>query len=134
MSKSLGTLTLDLVLKYGGFIEGWDASERETKKRTKQIKKELAEVGDAIKKYGAAAVAATAAATAAIVAHTVSASKEISKLSSVSGAGVEEFQRYAAGAKQVGVEQEKLADIFKDSREKIGEFLQTGGGPLAEFF
>ncbi|HCF0810407.1 TPA: phage tail tape measure protein, partial [Pseudomonas aeruginosa] len=41
---------------------------------------------------------------------------------------------YAAGAKLVGIEQEKLADIFKDVNDKVGDFLNTGGGALADFF
>ncbi|WP_373452468.1 phage tail tape measure protein [Pseudomonas aeruginosa] len=34
----------------------------------------------------------------------------------------------------VGIEQEKLADIFKDVNDKVGDFLNTGGGALADFF
>jgi len=34
----------------------------------------------------------------------------------------------------VGIEQEKLADIYKDMRDRIGDFIQTGGGPMVDFF
>jgi hypothetical protein len=34
----------------------------------------------------------------------------------------------------VGIEQEKLADILKDVNDRVGDFLQTGGGPMADFF
>ena len=59
---------------------------------------------------------------------------EIDNLSKLSGTGVEEFQRFAYAAKTVGVEQEKLGDILKDVSDKVGDFLQTGGGTLADFF
>lgn len=59
---------------------------------------------------------------------------EVSRLASLSNLGVEEFQRLAAGASTVGIQQEKLADILKDTNDKVGDFLQTGAGPLADFF
>lgn len=59
---------------------------------------------------------------------------EISNLSKLSGTGVEEFQKFAYAAKTVGVEQEKLGDILKDVSDKVGDFLQTGAGTLADFF
>jgi hypothetical protein len=34
----------------------------------------------------------------------------------------------------VGVSHEKLADIFKDVQDKIGDYIQTGGGAMADFF
>jgi hypothetical protein len=34
----------------------------------------------------------------------------------------------------VGIEQEKLADILKDVNDRVGDFLQTGGGPMKDFF
>lgn len=134
MSRSLGSLTLDLIVEFGGFIEGWDKAERETKKRSKALRKEFKELGDDIVKWGSRAVLATTAATAALIAFTVSASKELGNLSQVANASVEEFQRYAAGSKQVGVENEKLAGIFQDTNKSIGEFLRTGAGPMKDFF
>lgn len=60
--------------------------------------------------------------------------KQIENGARLANAGVEEFQRAAAAAKTVGIEQEKLADIFKDTNDKVGEFLATGGGELKDFF
>ncbi|MEN1443859.1 phage tail tape measure protein, partial [Pseudomonas aeruginosa] len=45
-----------------------------------------------------------------------------------------EFQKYALAAETMGVEQDKLADIFKDVNDKAGDFLNTGGGALKDFF
>lgn len=129
-SKSLGTLTLDLVAKVGGFVQGMDKAERNSAKWRKQVEKDAKVVGTAIGAASAAAVAGLAAMTVS----TVKAAGEISRFSAISGAGVEEFQRYAAGADMVGISQEKLSDQLKDFNEKVGEFQQSGGGGMKDFF
>lgn len=59
---------------------------------------------------------------------------EVSRLSAIANASTDSFQRMAAGAKTVGIEQEKLSDILKDTNDRVGDFLATGGGPMADFF
>ena len=87
-----------------------------------------------------AKIAATAAATAlagAVVAmtrSTVAAANEIGQLSQVANANPEVFQRWSAASATGGIAQEKLADILKDVNDRVGDFLQTGGGPMADFF
>jgi hypothetical protein len=60
--------------------------------------------------------------------------KEIRNLSDLAGLSAEEFQAMVFAAKTVGVEQDKLADILKDVNDKVGDFLTTGAGPMADFF
>jgi hypothetical protein len=60
--------------------------------------------------------------------------KELSNLANISGIGVEQFQRLAMGARTVGISSEKLADIYKDVNDRVGEFVETGGGPMKDFF
>ncbi|HGM5990223.1 TPA: phage tail tape measure protein [Pseudomonas aeruginosa] len=129
-SRSLGTLTLDLIAKVGGFVAGLDAAERRSEKWRKEVEKNAAKVGAAI----GAATAAGITALAALTVSTVRNANEIANLASVANASTTEFQKYAAGAKLVGIEQEKLADIFKDVNDKVGDFPNTGGGALADFF
>ncbi|HCF3446217.1 TPA: phage tail tape measure protein [Pseudomonas aeruginosa] len=129
-SRSLGTLTLDLIAKVGGFVAGMDAAERRSEKWRKEVEKNAAKVGTAI----GASTAAGITALAALTVSTVRNANEIANLASVANASTTEFQKYAAGAKLVGIEQEKLADIFKDVNDKVGDFLNTGGGALADFF
>lgn len=72
---------------------------------------------------------------AVMMARSVAASaREISNLSSVANASTTEFQRYAYAAGTVGVAHDKMADILKDVGDKVGDFLQTGGGPMKDFF
>ncbi|MFG5862697.1 phage tail tape measure protein [Metapseudomonas sp. CR1201] len=130
MANTLGTLTLDLVAKIGGFTGPLDKAARESQKRMADIKKSAEVAGKAI----AGIAVATAAGLAALTVNTVRTANEITRLSQVANASTEEFQRYAAGAQAVGIEQDKLADIFKDVNDKVGDFLQTGGGALADFF
>ncbi len=81
-----------------------------------------------------AAAAALAGAVVAMTRSTVAAANEIGQLSQVANAAPEVFQRWSAASATVGIQQEKLADILKDVNDRVGDFLQTGGGPMADFF
>lgn len=129
-SRSLGVLTLDLIAKIGGFETGLDKAGRNARKNSKTISVAMTAVGNIV-----ADVAEQAAESLKkLVIETATAGAEISRLASLSGTTTDSFQKYAAGAKFIGVEQEKLADTFKDINDRIGDFLQTGGGPLVDFF
>lgn len=129
-TKSLGTLTLDLVANLASFEKPLERSQRIASKTFKSWEKD-------IKKASAAVIAYTSSASAAVTAMAIShvdAAAEITRLSQLSGTSTTEFQKYAAGANLVGIEQEKLADIFKDTNDKVGDFLQNNAGPLKDFF
>lgn len=67
--KSLGVLTLDLVARTGGFIQGMDKAERASAKWRRQVEKDMKVVKDrtvSTLKAGAASATAFAAATAAL--------------------------------------------------------------------
>jgi len=64
----------------------------------------------------------------------IESASQITELARVSGVGVVEFQKLAEAAKTVNIGQEKLADIFKDTSDKMGDFLQVGSGPMVDFF
>lgn len=66
--------------------------------------------------------------------NTAAAATEMARFAQLSGSSAEEFQAWGFAAKRVGIEQDKLGDIFKDVQDKIGDFLQTGGGELKDFF
>lgn len=98
--------------------------------RSKRMAKTVAKAGLAI----TTAVATIAAGTYSIVKSAADAGAEIEQLSRLVGLTPEKFQKMAAGAKSVGIEQDKLADILKDVNDRVGDFIQTGGGPMADFF
>ncbi len=129
-SRSLGTLTLDVIAQVGGFVAGMDKAERSSAKWRREVEKNVKAAGVAI---GAAAVAgATALATMTVSA--INSATEVAKLAAVSNSSTTDFQKMAAGAKFVGVEQDKLSDILKDVNDKVGDFLLNGGGELQDFF
>lgn len=82
----------------------------------------------------AAGYGITVAGLAAISRAGAEAAREIENFSKVANAQPAVFQRWTAGAKTVGIQQEKLADILKDVNDRVGDFVQTGGGPMADFF
>ena len=89
-------------------------------------------------KVGAAAFAGMAAAgTAAIgtmIKEQAELASEIVKLAKVSNTNIDVMQKHIVAARAMGVEQETLGDIYKDTQDKIGDFLTTGGGAMADFF
>lgn len=85
-------------------------------------------------KWGAAAAAAAAVAGAAIVKSTANNIRELKTFSQVANTSTQDFQKMAYGAKTMGIEQDKLADILKDVNDRVGDFGATGGGAMADFF
>jgi lambda family phage tail tape measure protein len=130
MAGSLGTLTLDLVAKIGGYTGPLDKASQETKKRNAEIAKSF----DNLAKGVGASIGAIPAILTALVISSADSAKEIANLSALAGLGTTEFQKLAAGARSVGIDQDKLGDIFKDTNDKLGDFINTGGGALKDFF
>lgn len=129
----IARLAVNLSLNTVAFEKGADKSE----KRLNQMRRQFS---DTAKKFavGAAAIGAAAGATIAVfrdMAHqAIDSAKQIEDLSSVANASTDQFQKAAFAARSVGIESEKLADIYKDVNDKIGDFAATGGGAMADFF
>lgn len=115
--------------------------------KVKKFNKNLDKSKSAADKAGAALVGTSSAILAlgtagavagqqlfSMVSATTQNAQEIDNLSKVSNVGTEEFQKLAYGAKTVGIESDKLADIYKDVNDRIGDFAKTGGGPMKDFF
>ena len=82
------------------------------------------------------AIAGAGAATAFVTAFSFKANqaREIDKFSRALGVNVIELQKWNFAASKFGVSGEKMADIFKDVSDKIGDFITTGGGEAKEIF
>jgi len=130
VAASLGTLTLDLIARIGGFTNPLDQARRDAQRNTGEIRKSFVALASGV----GAAIGTLPALFAAVAISTAKSAAEISKLAQVSGLSTTQFQKLSAGAATVGIEQDKLSDIFKDVNDKVGDFLNTGAGPLADFF
>ncbi|MDN8246507.1 hypothetical protein QZK48_08135 [Acinetobacter baumannii] len=129
MATKLGTLTLDLLVRLGKFTEPLKQAEG-------QLKGSLTKMKGFIASYGAIAATAVAGATTAIIAMADNMSKqnaELERFAYLGQTSVAEFQKMAVGAQMMGLQMDKLSDIFKDWNERSGDFLTTGGGPLVDF-
>ena len=117
-----------------------DRGKKSLDKFTDSAKKtgdSVGELRDTVNTAGKAVVAFGVTSAAALTALSVSAANsalEITNLARVSGLSTEEFQKATFAAKSYGIEQDKLADIFKDTQDKVGDFLAEGGGELVQFF
>lgn len=80
------------------------------------------------------AAAAGVTGMGAMAASAVNLAREMTEMANIAGLSVEEFQALAVGAASVGIEADKLSDIYKDMNDRIGDFVETGGGPMADFF
>lgn len=127
----------DLKFRMGVDPSGVEKGGARAKSSIKDVDASFSEMAKRAAKFGAQMAAAWAAFKTAAVAAGVAAAKtavEINNLSKVANSNTTTFQKWAIAAKTVGVEQEKLSDILKDTTDKVGEFLSTGGGPMKDFF
>lgn len=97
--------------------------------QTKKTESSLSSMG----KAGVAAAGALAVAFGAVARQSAIYAKELLVASQRSNETVENMQAQAFAANTVGISLEKLGDIGKDTQEKIGEFLATGGGGFQDF-
>lgn len=131
------TSRLAIVLDSTGARRSADSLADALTKLTTKGERTTASVGKLGVALGAAVAAGAITGTAALAAmikSTADAGVEISKLSRIANASNTEFQRYAVAAGAVGISQEKLSDILKDVNDKVGDFMNTGGGEMADFF
>lgn len=131
---SLYTLTVDLLMKSGSFEQGMTKAEHVAAKRSAAIQRTVSDMATAV---GTALGTAAAAAGTAVVMWTRQVGDlavQYERFGQLSGTTSQQFQRMAAGANTVGISHEKLADILKDVQDKIGDYIQTGGGAMADFF
>ncbi|MCP4060777.1 MAG: hypothetical protein GY738_26540 [Pseudoalteromonas sp.] len=81
----------------------------------------------------AAAAAAAAASMLALTNTSATYAREIRTAARLSSMSTQDFQKMAFATKQVGIGVEKLGDISKDTLEKVGDYLNTGGGGFQDY-
>lgn len=134
-SKSLGTLTLDLVAKVGGFVSGMDRAERASAKWSKQVQEDAQKTSVALAGIGAAAAATAAAAGVAGFNLLKSTSQQIASTDQWAKSlkmSTQELLAWQFAAERAGVAGDNMADIFKDLSDKIGDAVLNKSGEAVD--
>lgn len=125
-------------LDFSSIKTGLDDITKNIKNRFEDIGKSIS--GNLTKSFAAIGVGiAASVGTAVIGLATLTSevgrtSKELEIQARLANTTTKEFQEWAFASKSVMVEQDKLSDIMKDVNDKFGDFMQTGGGEMADFF
>lgn len=134
MASVVGDLAVRVGADIADFEGGMAKASRSVKNFSKQSIKELRAVADQTVKSAAIAATASAAIIASMSKAGAETAKELTNFSRVANTTAEDFQKIAFGAEKFGVEADKVADILKDVNDRVGDFVNTGGGPMADFF
>jgi hypothetical protein len=143
---NLGTLTLDLVAKIGGFTSGLDAAERESKKSADEIKKNIESigvagyaVGNALGQYLKQGIDLAINAFPALIEQAA----KFQDIADKTGGSSEGFANFAVSAKVAGVSIDAIADAstklsknlvgVDDESKAAGAALKALGIPIADF-
>lgn len=133
--KSLGTLTIDLVAKVGGFVSGMDKAERASSKWSKQVQSDVKAATSAIATIGAAAVTAAIGVGAGGYQLLKSTSKQITETDRWAKSlriSTQELLAWQFAAEKAGVSGDNIADIFKDIGDKIGDAVLNKSGEAVD--
>ncbi|ENZ7750623.1 TPA: phage tail tape measure protein [Klebsiella pneumoniae] len=133
--KSLGTLTIDLVAKVGGFVSGMDKAERASAKWSKQVQDDVAKSSAALAGIGAAAIAAGLAVGASGFQLLKSTSRQIAETDRWARSlqlSTQELLAWQFAAEKAGVSGDQMADIFKDIGDKIGDAVLNKSGEAVD--
>lgn len=88
--------------------------------------------GSAVATIGTATTAA-AAAVAAFMNHLANVERELRASARMAGMTVDQFEAMGFAYRQFGLTVEQVNDIYKDSRERVGEWLSSQSGALQDF-
>lgn len=133
--KSLGTLTIDLIAKTGGFTSGLNQAERASAKWSKQIQEDAAASSAALAGIGVAAVTAGLAVGTAGFQLLKSTSRQITETDRWAKSlriSTQELLAWQFAAEKAGVSGDQMADIFKDIGDKIGDAVLNKSGEAVD--
>lgn len=122
------------MVQTASFTEPLSQAERKAKSASKGIADSFDVAAIAISALGGAIAGLSIAELVNYSDRVIQAGNDIQKFSKLANSSVRDFQYYAKGAETAGISMESFADKMKDMQDRIGDFQQTGGGPLADFF
>ena len=130
-SKSLGTLTIDLIAKVGGFVSGLSQAERASQKWRKQVKEDAAAAAAAMTGFATAVGAAAIGAGVAGYNLLKTTSRQITesdRWAKSLNMSTQSLLAWQYAAEKAGVSGDQMADIFKDVGDKIGDAVLNKSG------
>ena len=128
---TIANLSIGLSADSARLKKDLNQADKATKKWSNKQKKTFGGVTKSIKGMGAALAALG---TGAYLRSMTTLAKELTTLSTLTSIGTTELQQLAPALDSIGISTEKYADIIKDTNDKMNDFLQTGGGPMKDFF
>ena len=134
-SRSLGTLTIDLIAKVGGFVSGMDRAERASADWSRQVREDTAAISASIASVGIAMQAAAITAGTAGFALLKSTSEQINAVDQWARSlkiSTQELLAWQYAAENAGVAGDNMADIFKDLSDKIGDAILNKSGDAVD--
>lgn len=138
MAISAEQLNIILSARDKEFTKAMDRAQRRVERFASKSQKSLSASGAAMNAFSGVAKRFAPVLAASFSLQTLQNvgqfAREIENLSALAGVSIEGFQGMAFASQRYGISQEKLADILKDVNDKIGDFMQTGGGPMKDFF
>lgn len=134
----------DLVVKLKADAGEFKATLQEAGGQAQQfsdgMKRSMTDVNTFAKSAGVAiggiaiAVGGAVAALGTMVAQQSQAAAEMSRVAQSLDVNAQKFQKLSYAAEQYGLTQEDMADILKDTSERITELVTVGGGAALDFF
>lgn len=134
-SRSLGTLTIDLIAKVGGFVSGLTQAERASQKWRKQVKDDAKAAATAITGFATAASAAAVGVGVAGFNLLKTTSKQITETDRWAKSlnmSTQSLLAWQYAAEKAGVSGDQMADIFKDIGDKIGDAVLNKSGEAVD--
>ncbi|MCK2286042.1 phage tail tape measure protein [Escherichia coli] len=133
--KSLGTLTIDLIAKVGGFVGGLSQAERASQKWRKQVQDDAKAVATAFTGFATAASAAALGVGVAGFNLLKTTSKQITETDRWAKSlnmSTQSLLAWQYAAEKAGVSGDQIADIFKDIGDKIGDAVLNKSGEAVD--
>lgn len=130
-SKSLGTLTLDLIARVGGFVGGMDRAERASEDWRKNVEANVKAVTAGLAAASAAAIAVGAAGFA-LLKSTSEQIAENDRWAKSLKMSTQELLAWQFAAEKAGLAGDSINDIFKDLGDRIGDAVLNKSGDAVE--
>lgn len=133
--KSLGTLTIDLIAKVGGFVGGLSQAERASQKWRKQVQDDAKAVATAFTGFATAASAAAIGVGVAGFNLLKTTSKQITETDRWAKSlkmSTQSLLAWQYAAEKARVSGDQMADIFKDIGDKIGDAVLNKSGEAVD--